>query len=237
MPRSDDWLGAVLEREVFAVDHDDAAAALGGHASAHPGALYWTRTASHEVGRVRELAAVGFYPVDTTVTLRRAPRPVPAPPTAPVVGCEPRHEAAVAAIGGSAFATSRFHLDPLVPDALAGRVKREWARNNARGTRGVDCMVALHDDRAAGFLSVLDANGAGRRRVIDLVAVAPEHQGRGLGRALVEAFVRRHGPECDLLEVGTQAANVGSLALYGRLGFEVAATGYVLHMHADGGRT
>jgi len=67
--------------------------------------------------------------------------------------------------------------------------------------------------------------------VIDLVAVAPDAQGRGVGTALVTAFVREASPNSDVLRVGTQIANVPSLRLYTRLGFRIAGSAFVMHLH------
>lgn len=233
-PREDPWLAGVLERPVFTVDgaSPPEPEAVREHAAQNAGALYWARVPTDRVGTARDLAAAGFYPVDTTVTFRRSTEALPEPPVATIIPCCETHTDEVAEIGGTAFGASRFHLDPAIPDELADRVKRDWARNNATGERGVACSVALRHGRPEGFLSVVATNGDARRRVIDLVAVRPESQGRGLGRALVEAFIRHQSPECDELEVGTQAANVPSLSMYESLGFRVWRTSYVMHLHA-----
>lgn len=233
-PREDPWLAGVLERPVFMVDgvSPPEPGALREHASENRGGMYWARVPTERVESARDLAAAGFYPVDTTVTFRRHTEAPPEPPVATIIPCCETHTDEVAEIGATAFGASRFHLDPAIPDELANRVKRDWAHNNAVGERGIACTVALRHGRPEGFLSVVATNGDAQRRVIDLVAVRPESQGRGLGRALVEAFIRHHSPECDELEVGTQAANVPSLAMYGSLGFRVVRTSYVMHLHA-----
>jgi ribosomal protein S18 acetylase RimI-like enzyme len=87
-------------------------------------------------------------------------------------------------------------------------------------------LVGAAGPAPTGFLAVLETGDA---RVIDLVGVAPERQGRGVGSTLVDAFVRRHrGHE---LVVGTQLANVPSLRLYRRAGFAIARSAFVLHRH------
>jgi GNAT superfamily N-acetyltransferase len=101
------------------------------------------------------------------------------------------------------------------------------------GARGVATHVALVDNEPAGFLSVVEtAQAGGAVRVIDLVAVDAQHRGRGVGAALVDAFIDTHSPECASLAVGTQAANVASLRLYERAGFLVSDSRYVMHRHA-----
>jgi ribosomal protein S18 acetylase RimI-like enzyme len=179
--------------------------------------------------------SAGFFPVDVAVTLARppvaaAPAGAPACDLAPA---GPEHRDGVLAIAAAAIRGSRFHLDPLLPDGLADRIKRAWSDNCLRGLRGVGMTVALSDGAVAGFLAAGETRRDGlRARVIDLIAVHPDRQGRGIGRTLVDAFVREHGPHADLLLVGTQAANIRSLRLYEEQGFRVAETRFVLHFHA-----
>lgn len=212
--RADEWLSRVLG---FPVHVGDEPA---------PGLVY-AKVATRDVERVAELEAVGFRVVDVNVTLERL---MGAPADGGDVFVEParpdQHEALVD-IAGRAFRWSRFHLDPLIPNELADRVKREWVRSYVTGTRGSELLAAADGGRAVGFLAVL---ADGEVRVIDLIAVAPEAQGRGVGSALVAELLRRH-PGCERIRVGTQAANVDSLRFYERHGFAVAASDYVLHRH------
>jgi ribosomal protein S18 acetylase RimI-like enzyme len=82
----------------------------------------------------------------------------------------------------------------------------------------------------AGFLAVALS---GEAAVIDLVGVAPHMQSRGLGSALVQAFVSRWRSKAQVLRVGTQIANVASLRLYQRCGFWLEDARYVLHCHRE----
>ena len=54
---------------------------------------------------------------------------------------------------------------------------------------------------------------------LDRVAIAPEFQGRGLGRALYEDVERRADAAWFLLEVNLRPRNDASLAFHDRLGF------------------
>jgi ribosomal protein S18 acetylase RimI-like enzyme len=61
---------------------------------------------------------------------------------------------------------------------------------------------------------------AGRRGFLQRLAVAPDHEGHGLGRGLVLdglVWLRRRG--CERVVVNTQEANQRALALYEQLGF------------------
>lgn len=62
---------------------------------------------------------------------------------------------------------------------------------------------------------------------IDQVAVAPGHEGRGLGRALYQELERiagRHRIRVLCCEVNTKPANPGSMAFHTRMGFEAFAS-------------
>jgi ribosomal protein S18 acetylase RimI-like enzyme len=59
-------------------------------------------------------------------------------------------------------------------------------------------------------------------------------QGRGVGSALVQAFVSRWRSKAKSLRVGTQISNAPSLRLYQRCGFWFQDAQYVLHAHRRG---
>jgi ribosomal protein S18 acetylase RimI-like enzyme len=67
--------------------------------------------------------------------------------------------------------------------------------------------------------------------VIDLIGVDTSAQRRGVGRALVRAFIDRYHDRADALLVGTQIANVAALSLYHQLGFSIVRSQYVFHLH------
>ena len=221
--RDDVWLSQVLERPAFAVDAGDAVFNAAG--------FYTAKVGVEDVDRVASLGRQGFAVVDVSVSFAAdadAVPPIPRP--VEVVIADAAQADALVEIAGSCFRYSRFHLDPQIDDALANRVKREWIRSYVEGRRGVELLAAVEDGAPVGFLAVLDSGGD---RIIDLVGVAPESQGHGVGSSLVAAFCERHGPQARLLRVGTQIANVPSLRLYGACGFAVSSAAYVLHLHAD----
>ena len=85
-------------------------------------------------------------------------------------------------------------------------------------------LVAKSDEERMGFVHVKAENdyfsGEPRAYVSD-VAVAPEAEGRGAGRALMgaaEAWARARGHRTIALDVF--AANARARAVYGRLGYE-----------------
>jgi ribosomal protein S18 acetylase RimI-like enzyme len=228
----DAWLSERFGYPVYTVDADTDAKTVGEALRDDAPAFYQARVGADRVDRIRLLVAAGMYPVDVTLTLGRAPGDAGEADPA-IVEAGPEHREETLALARSAFRYSRFHLDPLVPDSIADEIKRAWVESYFEGRRGERLLVALRDGSVAGFLAVLAGREDGvETRVIDLVAVAPEARGTGVGSALSRTFASAARDACDALRVGTQAANVPALRLYERLGFTTVSTAYVLHGHA-----
>jgi ribosomal protein S18 acetylase RimI-like enzyme len=214
-PRRDGWLSDVLGFDAW----------IGAAPADSERALVTRRVPVGDVDVLGEAAQLGFAVVDVNVTLERSGSDGVGADDGAVAPATEEQAAALLDVAGSCFRYSRFHLDPLIPQEAADRVKREWVRSYVEGRRGVELLAAGTD----GFLAALEAEDGAR--VIDLVGVAPKAQGRGVGESLVAAFVRRHGAGGRTLRVGTQVANVPSLRLYEKLGFRIVSAAYVLHRH------
>jgi ribosomal protein S18 acetylase RimI-like enzyme len=223
--REDAWLANVLERPVFVVDDVDSVPP-----DLAPG-FYYAKVPVDQVERVGKLSAAGFTVVGVQVTLARTLADARSPTSTVVVEhARPEHAEALLNIAASCFRYSRFHLDPELSEQEADRLKREWVRSYAEARRGLGLLAALDEHGLpVGFLCVLQV---GEARAIDLIGVAPHAQRRGVGTALVDAFVRLYGADGAELRVGTQIANLPSLALYQQLGFTIVSAVYVLHRHS-----
>jgi ribosomal protein S18 acetylase RimI-like enzyme len=216
----DVWLTDVLGFPVYATDRS------GDAPDDEARSLTYARVDVADTEAVARMTANGFGVVDVSLTL--ATRRLVETPHELVQPARPEQRQALVDIAGRCFRFSRFHMDPLIPDELADNVKREWIRSYVEGRRGIELLAAVDGGDAVGFLAVLESEGS---RVIDLIGVAPEAQGRGIGRALVACFVERHTAPGRDLRVCTQAANVPSVRLYESLGFSLASAAYVLHLH------
>lgn len=255
---ADGWLAEVMNRPVFRVDGTGATSDLANHIDTEGRAFYFAKIATDNVADVTALSRLGFGVVDTNVTFEltdnesqfvvdavalprtstrdlRRPGDAARGADATVVTTDdldigelkPAEADAVLDIAGSAFRYSRFHLDPRIDDALADHIKREWIRNYVLGKRGAGLLVARERNRPIGFLAHLVTRGTA---VIDLIAVASDAHGRGAGSALTAAFAGVYAGMPRI--VGTQIANVPSIRLYTKLGFALARSQYVLHLHA-----
>jgi ribosomal protein S18 acetylase RimI-like enzyme len=216
--REDAWLARRLGRPAFVLDPGDDPVAL-------PDGFLQAKVPAGDVARVGLLEAAGFRVVDVNLTLRREPAPLAAGALLPVVAARPAHRDAVLRIAALDQRSSRFHLDPAIPDDVAAAIKRDWAAAVMDGERGAGMLVALDGDDVAGYLA---AGTRGDAAVIDLIAVRSGRRSAGAGSALVAALARGGARP---VEVGTQAANVGALRFYERLGFRAIDSRYVLHLH------
>lgn len=221
---ADPWLSGVLDRPCFTLADVPPA-----DMTAFPADAFITaKRPADDVAGCAALTRLGFALVDTNLTFD-GPMAAPDAPDAPVNTRPARADDkdAVTAIAQTAFRFSRFHLDPRIPDALADRTRAAWAANYFDGGRG-DAMVVAVDEggRPVGFLQWLFGAEA---LTIDLIAVAADARGRGLGAAMVAAGCRdRPAPR---LRVGTQAANTASARFYEGLGLRLCAASYVFHWH------
>ncbi len=229
----DAWLSTMLGYEAFRVtgpwgDGGDEPPADGR-------SLEWGRVPTEAVGDLHRLEASGFRVVDTALTFgwegERVPEPVEGSPV--VRRAAPEDREVVVAIAAGVFRYSRFHLDPLISDEAADRIKGEWIANYFRGERGDGLLVAEVDGEVAGFLGTLvrpGEDGEVPRAVLDLIGVGGGFQGRGVGTALTRAFVSGYRAGHRLV-VGTQAANLPSARLYERMGFRLRESAFVVHRH------
>ena len=153
----------------------------------------------------------GFRAVDVRVELERG---LPDPEAAPLE--ELTDPAEVAWLAGSAFELTRFRADPGFPRDRADALYVAWVE---RAATEPDRFL-LADARRGGFI-------AGSGGTIELVAVAPQARGQGLGVRLVRgAHARLEG---SAARVVTQGANVAAQRLYQACGYRTSACGIWLH--------
>jgi len=179
---------------------------------------------------VRFAQRAGFHLVDTNVVFERKQPAADAPVAA---RCEVRWAVAedgpqAVELSGRSFRCSRFHLDPEIPRDLADRIKAEWARSFFAGKRGQRMAVARIGGSLVGFLLLLEAPDG--TLTIDLIATDADHRRTGVAQSLI-AFVQSPSDRPRRLRVGTQLANIPSVRLYEKMGYQIAEAMYVFHYH------
>lgn len=124
-------------------------------------------------------------------------------------------EAALDQLDRAAFAD----VDNVVPEAPAGQAFF------GEGTRPEDVLVAEVDGRVAGYAKIRPPTSLASNAHVQQIqglAVDPQMQGRGVGRAIIDGAVaeaRRRGARKVSLRV--LATNPRAQQLYGACGFEV----------------
>ncbi|MBL4615611.1 MAG: GNAT family N-acetyltransferase [Magnetovibrio sp.] len=191
--------------------------------------LVSARIASSDKRAALNLFANGFEPIETLLTLERDISPsAQMPQNARLVGEGDRN--ACLAIARSAFSYDRFHADTRVPNEAADRLKETWVANSLAGRADAVLVVDI-EGQLGGFVTCMSDGDAA---VIDLIAVAPDFQGQGLGKILIQG-VLGHYAGCKIkLRVGTQDTNLHSLTLYKGQGFDRAKSQVSYHWMREG---
>jgi dTDP-4-amino-4,6-dideoxy-D-galactose acyltransferase len=200
-------------------------------------AFYYTKVPVTSVRQAGALTRAGFHVIDVNVTFEReAVQAVVTNDSILVRDLQAGDEQAVLEIAGTAFIYSRFHLDPFITNEVANKIKREWIANYIRHQRGDRLLVAEVNGYPAGFLALLVSGNGEKIGVIDLIGVAKNMQGRGVGKRLVDYHIQDAFQKYACLSVGTQIANVPSMRLYTKCGYDISNSNYVLHAHVNEGR-
>lgn len=135
----------------------------------------------------------------------------------------------ICAIAYGSFTKSRFHLDPQIDNSIANTIKREWANNYFNGTRGKWMIVSEYKNQLAGFLTILINHN--NELVIDLIAVAPDFRGKGLGKDMIQYACENCHCINKTITVGTQLCNTESIQFYESMGFKYLESKHIFHYH------
>ena len=97
----------------------------------------------------------------------------------------------VAELAFRSFQSFRLFADPPISEGDARHSRREWVRNGFKG-RAEAIYVAENENCLTGFVLLQLKMGANAEKigVIELIAVAPEFSGRGIGKALVAQAIQ-----------------------------------------------
>jgi dTDP-4-amino-4,6-dideoxy-D-galactose acyltransferase len=173
---------------------------------------------------------LGFHCVDIRVVLASSRDRVSAPaqPSGTVRPHQPSDTEALERIARNAHRDSRFYADPHFPRERCDALYATWIRRSCEAQE-VTVLVAERDGDVAGYLTYRPDRGSATL-IIELVGVAEDHRGHGVGAAMVGAglgaCLKSGAPR---VEVATQGRNVGAQHLYQRAGMTTASVSIWLH--------
>ena len=181
-----------------------------------------------DLERIAFLEYLGFNLVETNVVFERRANPsLCFGAHREMRFAEERDSEAVKGIARNSFRYSRFHLDPIIPNELANRIKAEWVGNYFEGKRGDKMIVAVVNGEVVGFLLLFFERE--KSFVIDLIAVGKEFRNRGIAQSMVAYIAYDCGP--IEIRTGTQIVNLPSVRFYEKNGFRMVGASYTFHLH------
>ena len=190
----------------------------------------YSKVSVEALAQVKFLEEARFNLVDTCVTFARQRVNVPNSVGSFQIGfANPEDADGVARLAKRSFRYSRFHRDASIPTAVANTIKEEWARNYFLGKRGNQMVVAKARDEIIGFLQLVIEKEKSLI-TIDLISVDERWRGQGVATGMIYYAERTHA-DCARIQAGTQLANVPSVRLYEKMGFQLASAEYIFHRH------
>lgn len=218
-----DWDSAFFGHEIGSVEGCDPAAAAAAGDAAELDCLYYLAPAEddHALWVAQQS---GFRVVDIRVTLARDADPAAAAPPG-VRTATPQDVPALEWIARERFTATRFYADPNFSRERCGALYVAWL---SRGMQTEPRRTLVSGDAEGFIICELDHDAAIGK--IELVGVAAEAAGRGVGTALVAgaaAEFARAGLE--RAEVVTQGRNVAAQRLYAAQGYRPVGVALWLH--------
>ncbi len=180
------------------------------------------------------MESAGARLMDTLVYwVRPLAAPLPEVPALPVVRpMAPGEASEVTRVAAACFRSyfGHYHADARLDRAACDATYASWAeRSCTEPSVASTVLVAEHEGRVAGFLTLLE-RGAQEQEIM-LNGVDPALQRQGLYRALVVAALHRaHADGAVRVSVSTQLANNAVQKTWARLGFEPLGAEYTFHL-------
>lgn len=188
--------------------------------------VIYCRISASEWMQTHALETAGFHLMDQLVTFEGSCGVFPAPERVTIHTLDREDARAVATvkrIGAEAFMHSRFYNDRRFDRVRVDDLYNRWS---VAALEKGEVYVARYDDRVAGFVS---CESEGPSVQIQLIAVAPEARGAGVGSNLVQVIRTLYADRCSVLRVGTQLTNKGAIALYTACGLKLSRTELTFH--------
>jgi len=229
MLNKDQWLSSILEKSVFQIDSKFVPQLANCHLPQAP-ALVTVKVPVSNLLDCAHLQKLNFYLVDTNVQLQKlSDKSIFYKNNLNIRFSNPSDQDGVLKIAANSFTYDRFHMDPAIKQEDAKKIKVEWAKNYFRNARGNWMVVAEDKGCISGFLQLL--HGVDGALIIDLIAVDQNYRHTGVAQKMISFAMQNCETKKEVVRVGTQIANLPSIALYLKMGFCFSTAQYVFHHH------
>lgn len=226
---NDVWLSACLGVSCFGIN-PNGSTPVADIIAQKDAAFITAKISPQEAQQERQLTACGFVKINSQLTFKWSVDTGP---------CQPKPQktyfTASPAQGRSVdlapfaplFATDRFHSDLRLPRNWSVRIKNRWLTASDPGKQVVLAHIGT---KIAGFVLIQPQP---TQTVIDMIAVSPAHQGKGIGLGLLAHLQNAICKDQEIV-VGTQHDNLPAQRLYTAAGFECIETKHVYHFYREG---
>lgn len=182
---------------------------------------------------VNEFIRNGFSIVDTLISYRFDYR------TTTIIDCEyisdisidsvkPSEIEDIARIAHDSFFNDRFHNDVTLDNNLCNLYYENWARNCCNGYADLALICKSKDGKILGFMTSRNIDKNESNLVIS--AVTKESRGKGVYSAFAWESMKYFKNKSNYITTGTQINNYAVQKTWGKLGFKVYDSKYVLHL-------
>jgi dTDP-4-amino-4,6-dideoxy-D-galactose acyltransferase len=192
----------------------------------------FARIPTADISSIKALQTNGFEPIDSLVTfageitdLRKVWEATKPKVQITIGECYESDLSDLFAIASDSFRFDRFHSDPTIPKLLADKIYNAWILDSFCKHQ---ILVARLMDKVCGFISYdisflpFFRNGKEGIGTIQLIAVAPNFQSLGIGKALIAFAIKLFAEsKVSVVSVGTQTNNLLALRLYQSCGFQI----------------
>jgi dTDP-4-amino-4,6-dideoxy-D-galactose acyltransferase len=122
---------------------------------------------------------------------------------------------------------SRFKIDNGFSEGIFEKLYTQWITNSTLRLNADEVFVYTTGNKIRGMITFIEKEKIGS---IGLIAVAPDTQGMGIGRKLVNKVIHQcYLKDINNLEVVTQSANKGASDFYKKIGFKILSIKNIYH--------
>jgi len=223
--KKDDWLSTVVSRDCYILLDSDVPTMV--KSDFYTDAFYTCRTLATSSYQQDCLLKLGFRSILTEVEFcGDVSAEAQSSSTSRVRAAVRSDRDKVLKIASTSFRYDRFHTDSCISRQKADQIKEFWVASALDDESVKDVWVAEYGREIAGFCLTMQSSGAVR---IDLIAVASEFRGLGIGTSLVTALPSCLDQETVRIVAGTQQRNSESCRLYKKLGMTITLSRDVYH--------